>query len=139
MCVKSVWIGIALLVACASPTDVCGCSPAPSSAVQVLGTVRDATARPLAGVRITTRGTIGICGGTSRGSFAADAVFPTDSTGGYDLVVAPVAAEVPDIVCLQVVARRSVPGGLDSLASPPFTIAVRSPPLESIRVDLQFP
>ncbi len=137
---KSLCLGLAIFAACASPTDVCGCSPVPTSAVRVVGTVRNANGSPLSGARITARGTVGTCGGASRGAWSADAVFPTDAAGRFELIVAPVAAQDTDVVCLQILARRSVSGGADSLASPQIASTVRSsPPLDSTRVDLQFP
>jgi hypothetical protein len=140
MRVLSVWLGIALLLACASPTEVCGCSPVPSYVVRVVGTVRSAGDGALRGVRMAARGTVGPCSASSRGSFSADALLPTDAAGRYELLVSPVAAQAGDTVCVQLVARRIVGGVVDTLLSPSVAIAARSsPPFDSARVDFLYP
>ena len=133
-----VLLGIGVVVACSTPTSVCGCSPRESARALVFGTVQAAGDIAVRGALINARSTRGRCPARSP---AVDGGYgtPTDSTGRYKVYIAP-GAPAGDTICVQLVAYRSASERMDTLVSSAATLQVRDgPPYDSTRIDFRFP
>ena len=135
-----VLLAFGVIVACASPTAVCGCSPYPSISALVVGTVRAANDRPLRGALIRVRGTPGSCLGSHQATAAGDtALLTSDSVGRYRLVFTRANATF-DSSCVRLTARRSALASTDTLVSVSVSVKLRlDPPFDSTRIDFRFP
>jgi hypothetical protein len=131
-------LGVGVVVACTTPTSVCGCSPNQAARALVLGTVRASGDIALRDALISARSTRGSCPARNP---LVDAGFstPTDSTGRYTVYVAP-GAPAGDTLCVQVVVYRSASARMDTLVSSAANLQVRDgPPYDSARIDFRFP
>ena len=134
-----VLVGIAVIVACASPTSVCGCSPAEPAGALVVGTVRTSEDSLVRGALLSTRFSLGSCQGRGPATTVGAAPMPSDSTGRYRVSIV-FGAPAPDTICVQVVAYRSATMRRDTLVSQVVPVAVRAfPPYDSTRIDFRFP
>lgn len=127
-------LGIAILAACLSPTDGCGCPPAPASAV-VSGVVHDSAGLPVA--HATVLGYVeGLDGCVARN--LTDGLATTDALGRYRLFLAA-GPELP-ATCVLVRARSPLASGPVLTRDTQVTLALRyQPPLDSARWDPLLP
>ncbi len=137
-------ISLGVLTACIFPTTTCGCSPPPVASAVIVGTIRTANALPLAGAVVRAQGTRGArCSRSVQFRAVSQGTVTTDATGRYRFLVdnaAQAAAQVPDTLCVEVIARRSSSATADSLIAPTVTVVLRyGLTSDSARVDLQFP
>ena len=135
-----VLFAIGVIVACSSPTSVCGCSPYPTISVLVVGTVRAANDSPLGGALIRVRGTPGSCLGSRQATAAGDtSSITSDSAGRYRLLLTRSNATFVNS-CVQLTARRSALATAATLASVAVSVTLRrDPPFDSTRIDFPFP
>ena len=125
-----------VVVACSTPTSVCGCTSPPPSAI-VVGTMWASGDRLLRGGIIRARQTLGTCPGRGAALDQGSGASPSDSTGRYRAFIR--GSDV-DTVCVRVVAYRSVSARMDSLVSSPTTLALKlGRNLDSTRIDFRFP
>ncbi len=134
-----VLLGTGVILACTSPTSLCGCSPLPYPNAIVVGTVRTSAEAPVSGVLVSARSSRGRCPVGSQSTTVGLVSMPTDATGRYRLGVGGLGATV-DSICVQVYARRSTSARADTLFSAMVPMQLRvDPPYDSTLVDLRFP
>ncbi len=118
--------GAVAIAACLSPTDGCGCPPAPASAL-IAGTVRDTAGAPVANA--TVLGYVERADGCIARS-VADGLATTDAAGRYRLHLAA-GVEAPSL-CVLVRARAPLASGPAVFVDTAVTLALRHrPPLDS--------
>jgi hypothetical protein len=126
-----------VVVACFSPTTVCGCSPAPAFTAVVFGTLTTADGAPAAGARLTVRGRRGNCAAGGTETFASQQVPTLDASGRFRM---DAYFDYNDTICVSLVAHRNATGVghsivvRDRILHATFRVAQ-----DSTRVDLAFP
>lgn len=128
---------VMLVIACTTPTDMCGCPPTLPWMVAASGRIVSLTGQRVADATITAIGARGACPSSAAELALRVGGPPVDSTGAYRLGFFGTGA---DTLCIRVIARRTVAGRMDSVRSVPFTVRLRQvPPFDSLRVDFQLP
>jgi len=129
---RTVWLvtGGIVALACLDPSDGCGCTPTPATAL-VVGRVQTATGAAVAGATVSAY--IAREGSCTRQD-SPDGTGNTDSEGGYRVGVASPVETVPTCVLVQV--RAPLGSALDDAADTAVTLAFRyAAPVDSARVD----
>lgn len=124
-------IVVAMLLACASPTDSCGCSPAPLMAV-LIGEVTDPVGTAVAGATVRAELAAPGCATTQESLGTAT----SDAAGQYRVDLAMYgSATLGD--CLQVWAEPPAGMALLSSVAVPFSIVFSQPPaIDSVGINL---
>lgn len=136
---STVALAACVVAACSVPTDVCGCPPTLPWLVRVAGTVTSLGASDVSRTEIGATAVRGACPALANAMETRLRVSGplVDSTGRIRNWLAGAG---PDTACIRVVARRTVAGRVDSVVAPPATAVFRqNDPLDSLRLDVQFP
>ena len=133
----SVSLAAALVVmACAIPTDMCGCPPTLPWGVLARGTVTVSGSDRLTDATIAAIAARGSCPSTASETPLRIGGPPVDSAGRYRVGFYGAGA---DTLCVRVIARRLLAGRVDSIFSARYSVTLKQDPLDSLRVDFQFP
>lgn len=126
-----------VVIACSTPTGMCGCPPTLPWGVLARGTISTAASETVADATLAASAARGSCPSSAPETQLRIGGPPVDSTGRYRVGLFGTGA---DTLCVRLVARRTRAGRVDSLLSGRFTVALKqNDPLDSIRVDFQFP
>jgi hypothetical protein len=129
---RVVWLatGVVIGIACIDPTDGCGCTPTPATAL-VTGRVQTTAGAAVAGATVSAY--IAREGNCTRQE-SPDGTGNTSSDGSYRVGIAALV-EI-ESTCVLVRVRAPLGSGLEDAADTAITLAFRyAPPVDSARVN----